>query len=131
MVVNPFGIEDSVTTVFSAKPMIGVFGGEFALRNSLYAAAAVLVCIPSFFGSPERSLIRRFLASSPMRFLGTISYGFYLWHVFWIGRAESFNGPAVAMGLITIAFTIPTAAASYYLVERPSLRLVKRADVRS
>ena len=137
VVVNPFGIEDSVTTVFSAKPMIGVFGGEFALRNSLYAAAAVLVCIPSFFGSPERSLIRRFLESSPMRFLGTISYGFYLWHVFWIGRAESwlgtqpFNGPAVAMGLITIAFTIPTAAASYYLVERPSLRLVKRADVRS
>ncbi len=130
VVVNPWEVENRLSSLFAGRPGFGVINSEFAVRNTFYGLAAMALCIPAFFGNQRQGVVRAFLSSSPMRFLGKISLGFYLWHIFWITRVEewleipAFNGPAVTMSLIAGAFTIPTAALSYYLVERPSRRWV-------
>ena len=60
--------------------------------------------------------------------LGLISYGIFLWHYVF---AIEFGSPGEGLGwtpllLVTLAGTIPIAAASYYLLERPVLRLKYR-----
>jgi peptidoglycan/LPS O-acetylase OafA/YrhL len=61
-----------------------------------------------------------------------ISYGIYLWHVTvlralsQLGFAPSIHGaiqPYIAWPIAVTAITVPIAAASYYLLERPVLSL--------
>jgi peptidoglycan/LPS O-acetylase OafA/YrhL len=66
------------------------------------------------------------LASAPLRALGAISYGVYLWHMpvlFWLGLRGAFPehaGPALAR---VVPLTLALATASWFLVERPALAL--------
>jgi peptidoglycan/LPS O-acetylase OafA/YrhL len=56
---------------------------------------------------------------------GEISYGIFLWHfpvVKTLFRVSDDLPPAA-----TLAFTIPIAAASYYILERPILRFKYRS----
>ena len=60
--------------------------------------------------------------------LGLISYGFYLWHVtiaYYLGFGGAEEGFGTVL-VLTVAITIPIAAASYYLLERPLMRLKQR-----
>jgi peptidoglycan/LPS O-acetylase OafA/YrhL len=60
-----------------------------------------------------------------MAWLGLISYGIFLWH-YTIATHLGYPGANLDSGLRligTLAITIPCAAASYYLLERPLLRL--------
>ena len=60
--------------------------------------------------------------------IGLISYGIFLWH-FAIALDLGFLGHKNPFGIVllgTVAIVIPVAAASYYLVERPILRLKYR-----
>jgi peptidoglycan/LPS O-acetylase OafA/YrhL len=83
--------------------------------------------------------------------LGLVSYGIYLWHeealdiylkryhrvAFQSGSAWHWTWPLGIqpsfgeMVVFMLALTIPIAAASYYLVERPALRLKGRLRFRS
>jgi peptidoglycan/LPS O-acetylase OafA/YrhL len=61
----------------------------------------------------------------PLRWLapiGRISYGLYLWHylVFWIIPAH-WSQPVIAITGIALSFTV--AIASYFLIERPFLKM--------
>jgi len=63
----------------------------------------------------------RVLAWRPLHFIGTISYGIYLWH--W-PVIVYLNGPRTGLSawpldLLRIAVTLAISTASYYLVERP------------
>ena len=63
------------------------------------------------------------LSTRPMLFLGTVSYGIYLWHMFAIvllirGEFESH----LLLFLVTYALTVGVATASYILIERPATR---------
>jgi peptidoglycan/LPS O-acetylase OafA/YrhL len=63
-----------------------------------------------------------------MAWLGLISYGIFLWHLvitLQLGDTGA-NLDPVPRFIGTLAITIPCAAASYYLVERPILRLKYR-----
>ncbi len=62
---------------------------------------------------------QRWLSARPIVWLGRISYGLYMYHevAFWAAGREGFRS-VVALGL-----TVALAAASYYGVERPFLRL--------
>src|SRR5262249_46187826 len=59
--------------------------------------------------------------------------GLYLWHEAWIGTARHWRnlefGTAsiVKLGIFVLVTSIATAAVSYYLIERPALRLKRRA----
>jgi peptidoglycan/LPS O-acetylase OafA/YrhL len=91
------------------------YQGGFFL-SALSAAAIILgaVCVPS-------GPIAWTLSAKPLVWLGTISYGAYLWHypVFiYLDRART-GTSGFPLLLIRFAVTFAFAAASYYLVERP------------
>ena len=61
------------------------------------------------------SRVFRFLETQPLRWIGRISYGLYLWQ-------QLFLAPPVKAFLPRVALTFVAATASYYLLERPLLR---------
>ncbi len=66
----------------------------------------------------------RILASPLLAWIGKISYGLYLWHMPIHGYLQSVRGlQGMALILGTLALTFAAAAASYYLIEQPLLRL--------
>jgi peptidoglycan/LPS O-acetylase OafA/YrhL len=93
-----------------------------------FGVIAALLLLPAIFGDRAGGLPRRALAHPVIAWLGLISYGIFLWH-FVITRELGHAGVNLSPGpllIATVAITIPCAAASYYLVERPLLRLKYR-----
>ncbi len=100
----------------------------------LIGLAGLLVVAPAAVAGADRQLLR-VLASPLAVWLGTISYGIYLWHVPVI---EAVNGsitvppsrltlPAAGGLLIgALAGGVLLGALSWYLVERPATRLLGR-----
>jgi peptidoglycan/LPS O-acetylase OafA/YrhL len=66
------------------------------------------------------------MESSPMRFLGRISYALYLWNVPVLWTLELKGMPWILAVPIRTAAALGAATASYYLVERPFLRIKAR-----
>jgi len=90
-----------------------------------YGVVAALLLMPSVFGSTAVGLPRRLLAHPIMAWLGLISYGIFLWHyavVLKLGSPGA-GGSFFVVLLGSLGISIPCAAASYYLIERPLLRL--------
>ena len=77
-----------------------------------------------------RSFLRPLLCWSPLVQLGVISYGVYLWHTVVCGFFRWSNPSIFAEQMVTIFGGIAAAALSFYIVERPFLRLKKRFEVR-
>ncbi len=81
---------------------------------------------------------RRFapLRWEPLRALGTISYGLYLYHVPVLHSVDAFlprsiPGFRVVEGLLTLSLTVAVAALSWRFIEQPILKLKDRFDYRS
>jgi peptidoglycan/LPS O-acetylase OafA/YrhL len=134
----------------------GHFGLFYSLREDLgiHCLATVVgvgLLIPAVFGAgssaavPGRGWIRRILADRRLAWLGLISYGIYLWQgpiktvvcqpggqVFVTdscalhGVALFQHVPFLSLTVITLMVVVACAAASYYIVERPLLRLKDR-----
>lgn len=93
------------------------FRGGF-LFASLATAAIILQVL-----SNRQAFLTRFLSSWPLRSLGRISYGVYLWYWPVILAISPYRTHLGAYGLFgaRIAVTIGIATISYFLVERPIL----------
>jgi len=108
--------------------LVRVDGAKGYARQFLYGATAFFLLLPAVFGPQDRGLVRRFLRWRPMVYLGLVSYGIYLWHQAWVGRAVSWQGRPVfrasfpAVVTTALAWTLVTASASWFLLERPLLR---------
>jgi peptidoglycan/LPS O-acetylase OafA/YrhL len=94
------------------------------------AALAALIVADARLIAPGR--FARALAWRPLHFIGTISYGIYLWHwpviVYLDGARTGLS--TWPLDLLRVAVTLLASTASYYLVERP-IRLAKwRGGVR-
>ncbi len=95
-------------------------GSGFYHGGSLLYALAVAAVIAASTAD-GRSLLRSMLSIAPLRWIGTISYGVYLWH--W--PAQVVLTPArvgvegVALDAVKVAATFGASVASYYLIERP------------
>lgn len=83
----------------------------------------------------EKLWLARILSFKPLMWIGVLSYSLYLWHPFVIERvswwATSVTHNPVKNELITFAACLGAASLSYYLVERPFLRLKKRFEFKS
>ena len=95
-----------------------LYRGGFWLTE--LGALALIVC--GVAGEP--SLVARALAFRPFRWLGTISYGVYLWHwpvnVFLTPERAHLHGVLLQAARFTLTFAI--AIASYHFLERPIRR---------
>jgi peptidoglycan/LPS O-acetylase OafA/YrhL len=92
-----------------------MFEGGFLLCAGL----AALVVADARLVQPGR--FSRLLAARPLHFLGTISYGIYLWHwpVIVYVDAQRTGLSQWPLDLLRVAITLALSTASYYLVERP------------
>jgi peptidoglycan/LPS O-acetylase OafA/YrhL len=96
-------------------------------RTPLALAGALLLLIACCLGGPVWLRVTR-----PLRYLGTISYGIYLWHLPVILSLKRINGlaPGTALSL-TIALAIVLAAISWHFFEKPLIARYGRMPERS
>jgi peptidoglycan/LPS O-acetylase OafA/YrhL len=105
----------------SAILVLPVAVGQFAFDWGVAAGAAGIICAAMV----SRRLTAA-LAVSPVKFLGKISYSLYLTHtvvllaILHLLPFPDQVWPALATAAV---LAIPVAAASYFLVERPSMML--------
>jgi peptidoglycan/LPS O-acetylase OafA/YrhL len=104
----------------------------FLGRHELYTVIATALLLPVVFAVPGESIVARLLGSRVLRYLGLVSYGIYLYHLAFVTKIQQWLGTRVHGGFtlhfalyLVLAFVGATAAASisYYVVERPALRL--------
>lgn len=108
-----------------ASPFL-VSRSDAILGHLGFGVIAALLLAPAVFGDRGGGLPRRF--RPVIAWIGLISYRIFLWH-FVVGLELARRGASesfVLLLLSMLAITIPIAAASYYLVERPLLRLKYR-----
>ncbi|MCA1579600.1 MAG: acyltransferase [Acidobacteria bacterium] len=91
---------------------------------TVLAAASALLLINLVSG--QSVFFNKLMETTPLVWVGKISYGLYLWHypVFkWIKYASAPWPIKLALGLLA---TFAVASVSFYLIERPLLRLKRR-----
>jgi peptidoglycan/LPS O-acetylase OafA/YrhL len=117
---------------FTGRPFEGASRREFLGRHELYSLVALGLVVSAIFAVPGKGLAGRVLGNRVLTYLGVISYGIYLYHFAvvhqlneWIGH--SIGGPVELQLLLNAALAVLGAALiasiSYYVVERPALRL--------
>jgi peptidoglycan/LPS O-acetylase OafA/YrhL len=95
----------------------------------LYGVVALFVLLPGVFGDTEGGVPRRVLRLRGLAWVGLVSYSFYLYHTIVIAQlAKSIRNGNPPHGyafvlIVSAALSLACAAASYYLVERPMMRL--------
>jgi peptidoglycan/LPS O-acetylase OafA/YrhL len=99
---------------------------EDLLKHVIYLVAATALVAPSALDAADG--VSRVLATRVMAWLGTVSYGVFLWHLPVMFAVQEgldlrlFSGHFWLLLSVTLAITVPVAAASWYLVEHPVLR---------
>jgi peptidoglycan/LPS O-acetylase OafA/YrhL len=104
---------------------------HYHARPTLWESALIPLIIAGTVARP-RGVVGRALSVPVVMWVGRLSYSLYLWQQLWVpvvgvphtlGRLQSWPFDAVAILL--------SATASYYLVERPCIRLGRRLEQRA
>ena len=117
---------------------IGLNRTEFhidLLGHFLYGIASVLLVAP--FCVDSQALLVKAVSFRLFTWLGTISYGIYLWHMAFLGGnfAEKYmpytenDGQVLLRFLVVLPASIAIASLSYYVIERPIMRAVSKRSV--
>jgi len=101
---------------------------EYISLVVLQGIGTALLLLPAVFGNPNRGLVARILTNPVLMWFGVISYGIALWHVV-IMADLGLDGNASFLETFAIGslITIPVAAISYYLIERPLMKFKYRS----
>jgi peptidoglycan/LPS O-acetylase OafA/YrhL len=94
------------------------------LYNGGFTLIAIAVAVMLFAILETSWLPARALSTRPLRAVGRVSYGLYLWHVlvFAIVVDNMRTQPAGVTAVVALLAAAAVTAASWYLVERPFLR---------
>jgi peptidoglycan/LPS O-acetylase OafA/YrhL len=120
-----------VTTTHLAGPfdLAPTSAGTAGLKHLLYGVTAAFLVLPGIRAQPGRGVVAATLQHPVLRWLGTVSYGIFLWNMIVVTVVmrvldfSLFGGSFALVLLVTYLATALIAAASWYLVERPTLRL--------
>jgi peptidoglycan/LPS O-acetylase OafA/YrhL len=105
---------------------------NFMFEGGFLICAALAAAVVADARLEEPGTFSRALAWKPLHFVGTISYGIYLWHwpviVYLTGSRTGLSGWSLDVARIVVTLVVSTA--SYYLVERPIRQARLRGWVR-
>ncbi|HEV8145539.1 MAG TPA: acyltransferase [Bryobacteraceae bacterium] len=97
----------------------------FTPLTSLLLAALIPMLMAGTLLHPQW-LLSRFLDLAPLAWLGRISYSLYLWQGFFLVPAWEHPSAWWRQAPMNLVLSFAAATASYYLVERPMIRLGRR-----
>lgn len=117
-----------------------VVGHSAELTGSFWTIAPAVVGATLAIAVPGSWVNRRLLSAPPLRFIGKISYSWYLWHWPLLSLMHVLYGGAIppARAAETVALSFVFAVASYFVVEQPlrhstqpAIRMISRYAVAS
>ncbi len=106
---------------------------DYMFRGGFLVCAVLAAVVVADARLVQPGSFSRLLAARPLLFIGTISYGVYLWHwpvIVYLNGARTGLAP-VPLDLTRIGATLVLSTASYYLVERPIRRARFHGGVRA
>lgn len=106
--------------------LYGVITYRYGTRPTFWESSIVPVLIVGTVLRP-RSVLGRVLENPAMRWIGRLSYSLYLWEFFFV----YYPGVPTTLGVwqtfpVNLIVAVACATASYYLVERPLIRVGHR-----
>ena len=90
-------------------------------QGGYFLAAIAIAAVVARVAQPKSGVLGAVLSWSPIRWIGRISYGLYLWHwpIYVVVTTERTGLDGTPLLLVRLAITFAAATASYYLVEMP------------
>jgi peptidoglycan/LPS O-acetylase OafA/YrhL len=121
----------AATPVAGPTLLFPATGTQQVVKVVLYAAIAALLVLPFALGTTTSAWARWF-ASTPLRWLGRVSYSLFCVHLVvlhlvlrWTG-VEPFTGRFLQTLVATVVCSVAAAAVLYRFVERPAMRWGRR-----
>jgi peptidoglycan/LPS O-acetylase OafA/YrhL len=122
------------TGAFAGLPggVAGIDGPHWLIRHALYPAIAVAVMLPAIIGDQTLGVTRRILGNRVFLWLGTISYGIFLYQyplILWLAEHSVLPSSQVPQWswigwlVLVLGGTVALASASWYLLEERMMRL--------
>lgn len=123
----PAAVVDVALLLLIAIPV--ALGRQFQISGVTAPVYVTLLTLVLVLGSVGGS--RSALDNSTLRFLGRVSYGWYLWH--WVAyqlvrRVDGYATSKDAWGVLAAVTSLGVAVISFYAVERPALRFKHRFE---
>lgn len=136
--------------IIAATPLAGPLTfaaaepSSLVVKHLLFGAIAVFLLLPAFLGvgdvdpteQPADSRWARFMAHPVVVYLGTISYGIFLWHLVLLRMIQGalgipiFSGGFWLLWPLVVLSSIAVASVSWFALERPLQRWSHRRGVR-
>lgn len=115
------GILGMLLVPYAEVKLSGTLPGALSVALGYSATALSIGAVVEYLVRMPNSLAGRMINAMAVRHLGVISYSVYLWQ-------QIFTSDPARFGLLTYALILITAEASFWLVERPLMRVRARFD---
>jgi peptidoglycan/LPS O-acetylase OafA/YrhL len=134
----------AITPIAGPVTLAPASPGSVLVKHALYAIIAAFLLLPGFLGIGNAAHPRvreswwgRLLASEIVVYLGTVSYGIFLWHMILIVLLQRalglpvFGGGFWLLWALVVIASVGAASASWFALESPLQSWVGRVTSRS